>query len=465
MGIELYTTLYHFAIFFVFSEVGLDLMLSSIKRYLPSGLYGRAALILLLPIVFLQLTVSIVFVQRHFEGVSEQMTRSLRSEITLMSQVLFKDQADIEFARSLAAPLEIKIISFDKDKDKFLERRRFYDLTGLIVRRELLEEPGIERVDLPDDYVVRVLLAKGEGNYILSFSRKRVSASNPHQLIVNMLIFGSVFTLIAFIYLRNQLRPITRLANAAEAFGLGQSVQYRPSGAVEVRAAGEAFLDMRARIERHIEQRTLLLSGVSHDLRTPLTRLRLGLSMLEVEEKVDLEKDVTEMQALIDEFLSFARNQADTGSNTEQADIWEIVDDVVKNISRNSGRVSFVKPYQPLVLELRPLAIRRALENLIGNGLRYANKVSVSASVYKTEVHVTVEDDGPGIPDEQIEEALKPFSRLDPARNQNRGSGVGLGLPIVADVAYAHGGKLELSKSVALGGLKADLIVGLQEKF
>lgn len=440
-------------------------MLSSIKRYLPSGLYGRAALILLLPIVFLQLTVSIVFVQRHFEGVSEQMTRSLRSEITLMSQVLFKDQADIEFARSLAAPLEIKIISFDKDKDKFLERRRFYDLTGLIVRRELLEEPGIERVDLPDDYVVRVLLAKGEGNYILSFSRKRVSASNPHQLIVNMLIFGSVFTLIAFIYLRNQLRPITRLANAAEAFGLGQSVQYRPSGAVEVRAAGEAFLDMRARIERHIEQRTLLLSGVSHDLRTPLTRLRLGLSMLEVEEKVDLEKDVTEMQALIDEFLSFARNQADTGSNTEKADIWEIVDDVVKNISRNSGRVSFVKPYQPLVLELRPLAIRRALENLIGNGLRYANKVSVSASVYKTEVHVTVEDDGPGIPDEQIEEALKPFSRLDPARNQNRGSGVGLGLPIVADVAYAHGGKLELSKSVALGGLKADLIVGLQEKF
>ena len=440
-------------------------MMSSIKRYLPSGLYGRAALILLLPIVFLQLTVSIVFVQRHFEGVSEQMTRSLRSEITLMSQVLFKDQADIEFARSLAAPLEIKIISFDKDKDKFLERRRFYDLTGLIVRRELLEEPGIERVDLPDDYVVRVLLAKGEGNYILSFSRKRVSASNPHQLIVNMLIFGSVFTLIAFIYLRNQLRPITRLANAAEAFGLGQSVQYRPSGAVEVRAAGEAFLDMRARIERHIEQRTLLLSGVSHDLRTPLTRLRLGLSMLEVEEKVDLEKDVTEMQALIDEFLSFARNQADTGSNTEQADIWEIVDDVVKNISRNSGRVSFVKPYQPLFLELRPLAIRRALENLIGNGLRYANKVSVSASVYKTEVHVTVEDDGPGIPDEQIEEALKPFSRLDPARNQNRGSGVGLGLPIVADVAYAHGGKLELSKSVALGGLKADLIVGLQEKF
>ena len=440
-------------------------MLGSIKRYLPSGLYGRAALILLLPIVFLQLTVSIVFVQRHFEGVSEQMTRSLRSEITLMSQVLFKDQADIEFARSLAAPLEIKIISFDEDKDKFLERRRFYDLTGLIVRRELLEEPGIERVDLPDDYVVRVLLAKEEGNYILSFSRKRVSASNPHQLIVNMLIFGSVFTLIAFIYLRNQLRPITRLANAAEAFGLGQSVQYRPSGAVEVRAAGEAFLDMRARIERHIEQRTLLLSGVSHDLRTPLTRLRLGLSMLEVEEKVDLEKDVTEMQALIDEFLSFARNQADTGSNTEQADIWEIVDDVVKNISRNSGRVSFVKPYQPLVLELRPLAIRRALENLIGNGLRYANKVSVSASVYKTEVHVTVEDDGPGIPDEQIEEALKPFSRLDPARNQNRGSGVGLGLPIVADVAYAHGGKLELSKSVALGGLKADLIVGLQEKF
>ena len=433
-----------------------------IKRYLPLGLYGRAALILLLPIVFLQLTVSIVFVQRHFEGVSEQMTRSLRSEITLMTQVLFKDRADIEFAQSLSVPLEIKIIPFDTDQDEFLERRRFYDLTGLIVRRELLAEPGIERVDLPDDYLVRVLLTEGEVNYILSFSRKRVSASNPHQLIVNMLIFGTLFTLIAFIYLRNQLRPITRLANAAEAFGLGQSVDYRPTGAVEVRAAGEAFIDMRARIERHIEQRTLLLSGVSHDLRTPLTRLRLGISMLEVDEKVDLEKDATEMQALIDEFLSFARSQADNGSNTEQADIWAIVEDVVLNINRNDGRVSFVKPDQPLVLELRPLAIRRALENLIGNGLRYANNVSVSASIYKTEVRMTVEDDGPGIPEEQIEEALKPFSRLDPARNQNRGSGVGLGLPIVADVAYAHGGKLELSKSSALGGLKVDLIIGLQ---
>tara|TARA_B100001175_G_scaffold288127_1_gene271068 strand:- start:139 stop:702 length:564 start_codon:yes stop_codon:yes gene_type:complete len=184
--------------------------------------------------------------------------------------------------------------------------------------------------------------------------------------------------------------------------------------------------------------------------------------MLEVEEKIDLEKDATEMQALIDEFLSFARSQADTGVKIETADIWAIVEDVVLNINRDSGRVSFTKPDQPLLLEIRPLAIRRALENLIDNGLRYANIVSVSASINKLEVHVTVEDDGPGIAEEQIEEALKPFSRLDPARNQNRGSGVGLGLPIVADVAYAHGGKLELSKSSALGGLKADLIIGLQ---
>ena len=440
-------------------------MLRSIKRYLPSGIYGRAALILLLPIVFLQLTVSIVFVQRHFEGVSKQMTHSLRSEITLMTKVLYKEQAGVEFARSLAEPLEIKIVSFDRDTDEFSERRRFYDLTGLIVRRELLAEPWIERVDLPDDYLVNVLITAQQGSYILSFSRKRVSASNPHQLIVNMLIFGALFTLIAFIYLRNQLRPITRLADAAEAFGLGHSVEYRPSGAVEVRAAGQAFLDMRARIERHIEQRTLLLSGVSHDLRTPLTRLRLGISMLDEAEKVDLEKDAMEMQALIDEFLSFAGSQADAGIKIETADIWSIVEDVVSNMARDGGCVTFIKPNQPLFVEMRPLAIRRALENLIGNGLRYATKVFVSASVYKSEVHVTVEDDGPGIAEEQIEEALKPFSRLDPARNQNRGSGVGLGLPIVADIAYAHGGKLELSESIELGGLKADLIIGLQANF
>ncbi len=436
-------------------------MFQLFKRYLPKGLHGRAALILILPIVLLQLTVSIVFVQRHFEGVTEQLARGIKNEIGLMSDLLFNESIIFKEIKLLAQALEISVESHESPYKKFEQKLRFYDLTGLIVRRELLQQRAVMGVDLPDDYVVRILIQENNTSYVLSFSRERVSASNPHQLIVNMLIFGALFTLIAFIYLRNQLRPITRLAAAAEAFGLGRSVTYKPTGAIEVRAAGNAFLDMRARIERHIEQRTLLLSGVSHDLRTPLTRLRLGLAMLDHSEKEALEKDATEMQALIDEFLSFTRGQAEASTQAVRADIWSIVADVVSDARVDGARLQFDQPQEALFLDIRPLAIRRAIENLVSNGLRYANRVSLSGLMNAKALHIIVEDDGPGIPKDQMQEALKPFSRLDMARNQNQGSGVGLGLPIVADIAHAHGGQLVLSQSVKMGGLRAEFIIGL----
>ena len=436
-------------------------MFKLFKRYLPQGLYGRAALIMLLPIVLLQLTVSIVFVQRHFEGVTEQLARGVKNEIGLLSDLIFDEKTPTNDIQKLANALEIVVESYDSSGEKFQKQRRFYDLTGIIVQRELLQQNSVIAVDLPDDYVVRILIGRGNVSHILSFSRERVSASNPHQLIVNMLIFGALFTLIAFIYLRNQLRPITRLAAASEAFGLGRSVDYKPAGAIEVRAAGKAFLDMRARIERHIEQRTLLLSGVSHDLRTPLTRLRLGIAMLEHSDKEALEKDATEMQALIDEFLSFTRGQAEASVKAERADIWSIITNVVLDAQKDGKNLYFDDPGEPLFLDIRPLAIRRAMENLISNGLRYATSVRISTVMEGHSLHIIVEDDGPGIPGDKVHEALKPFSRLDTARNQNRGSGVGLGLPIVADIAHAHGGNLILSKSDAMGGLKANFVIGL----
>jgi two-component system osmolarity sensor histidine kinase EnvZ len=272
-------------------------------------------------------------------------------------------------------------------------------------------------------------------------------------------------TAVAFVYLRNQLRPITRLAAAAEAFGQGRVVPYRPAGAREVRAAGQAFLEMRARIERQIEQRTLMLSGISHDLRTPLTRLRLGLSMLqegaaEPADIADMTRDVAEMEALIDAFLQFARAEAEADA-PEPADPAALAARAVDNARRAGGAVTLAPP-PPAArapLPLRALAVERALGNLIANAVRYGERAEVSISAEGERLRLTVEDDGPGIPEPSRAEALRPFSRLDAARNQDRGTGVGLGLAIASEIARAHGGRLELSDSARLGGLRAELVL------
>ena len=431
-----------------------------IKRYLPKGLYGRVALILLLPIVMLQFLVSIVFVQRHFEGVTEQLTQSIRLEMYLLSGALRADNGLSERVRLLGSDLGITIQAYTESREQFQSRRRFYDLTGGIVARELSRLEDDVRIDLPNDDVVNILIAVGDAFYVMSFPRSRVSASNPHQLFVNMIVFGFIFTFIAFIYLRNQLRPITRLAKAADAFGKGQNVKYKPSGAVEVRAAGASFLEMRARIERHIEQRTLLLSGVSHDLGTPLTRLKLGLSMLEGEEKEALLRDVSEMEALLDEFLSFARGPGDSTGDMALEDLRHTVGEAVAAAKMISTNI-ILREGLPLYVSHRPLAIRRAVDNLVNNARRYGGSVLVTLERSQSNVLVHVEDDGPGIPAHKREDAVKPFTRLDQARGQNLGSGVGLGLPIVADIANAHGGQLLLAESERLGGLKATMTLAL----
>ncbi|MDZ4093791.1 MAG: ATP-binding protein, partial [Paracoccaceae bacterium] len=242
------------------------------------------------------------------------------------------------------------------------------------------------------------------------------------------------------------------------AFGKGRHIIYRPTGAQEVRAAGAAFLDMRARIERQIEQRTLMLSGVSHDLRTPLTRLRLGLSMLPEDEDIRaLLGDVADMERLVDGFLSFARG--DALEEPETADVQALVRRVVENAQRMGLEVSLGALEGAAEVRLRPAAVTRALENLVGNAVRYGKRAEVSLAVTDRAVRITVEDAGPGIPKERRDEAVTPFTRLDDARDPNRGGGVGLGLSIAADIARSHGGILRLGESAALGGLKAEIVL------
>ena len=433
-----------------------------IKSLLPRGLYGRAALILIIPVVMIQLIVSITFIQRHFEAVTRQMTEGLAPQIRIMAERLATDgAAGIEGAAALAHALDMQVARADGPPPA-IDARDFWDLSGREVIATLRDEVAVlravELLEGPPRQVRMWIEAAGQG-YTVTVPRRRVSASNPHQLLVLMIGTSILMTMVAIYFLRLQLRPITRLALAAEAFGKGQHLPYRPRGALEVRKAGKAFLDMRGRIERQIEQRTLMLSGISHDLRTPMTRMKLGLAMLpEDEETRALLADVAQMERMVDEFLSFVRG--DAMEEAEAVDPLELAQAVIENALRAGHEVRLIPcETAPGKMRLRPMAVSRALENLVGNSVRYGTRAEVSVIGGERSVRLVVEDDGPGIPAGRREEALLPFSRLDDARDPNRGAGVGLGLSIAADIAISHGGQLRLGDSERLGGLKAELVL------
>ncbi|WP_171173785.1 ATP-binding protein [Ruegeria sp. HKCCA4633] len=433
-----------------------------LKPYLPRSLYARAALILVLPVIVLLLVVGIAFIQKHLEDVTGQMTRAASREVTLITTMI-ADAETQQDALAVVRPdlraLEMQARFLDVNEEPMIGARRWYDFIALQVQSDLQSNlPDLVAVALPTSREARVYLQTHLGVLQLTFDRRRLSPVAPHQLIVTMVFFAVIMTSISFLYMRNQLRPITRLADAAQAFGRGRVVPYTPGGAIEVRAAGNAFLDMRARIERQIEQRTLMLSGVSHDLRTPLTRLKLGLSMLPEDEAAPLQQDVTEMQSLLDAFLDFTRGAAEGSPEEVQPDVF--IRQIVEDAKRAGHQAELIGVEGQGAVLLRPMAIRRAVENLIGNAVRYGSRADVSLTLNPKSMRIRVEDDGPGIPVEERTEAVKPFTRLDPARNQNKGSGVGLGLAIVADIARAHGGTLRLAKSERLGGLCADIIIG-----
>lgn len=435
----------------------------------PRGLYTRAALILFLPVVAVTLVVSVMFLQRHFEGVTRQMTESTVRELAFVARRI--ERADsIEAAalagEAVAAPLGLTLRLLAQPAAG--DMRRFYDFSGRVVIEMLRAElPDILSIDLATDEKRVVVTKMGDfGPFSLSFERRRVSASNPHQLLVLMVLTSLLMTGIATIFLRNQLRPIRRLAHAAEEYGKGRIVPYRPSGAIEVRSAGTAFLDMRNRIERQHEQRKLMMSGISHDLRTPLTRLRLSLSMISADLPPDaaeiaaMEADVAEMDRMVDGFLDYARDEA-ADSPAEVTPVAPFLESLVGDAVR-AGQPARLVSYEgdPAGQAVfRPDMLRRAVENLIGNAARYGERVDLDATLGPRSLRIGVEDDGPGIPADSLDAAMRPFTRLDPARRRNRQQGAGLGLAIAADVARAHGGQLRLGRGTRLGGLRAELVI------
>ncbi|RNF35783.1 ATP-binding protein [Paracoccus methylarcula] len=439
-----------------------------LKRMFPRGLYGRAALILFLPVVVVMLVVSVMFLQRHFEDVTRQMTDSMARELGFVARRIDRGENSavaLLAGQTIAAPLGLTLrMPVQPARD---DRRLFYDFSGRVVIEELRTSlPEVTGIDLAtDDKRVDVTMNGKFGPYSLSFDRKRVSASNPHQLLVLMVFTSFLMSGIATIFLRNQLRPIRRLARAAEAYGKGRVEPYHPGGAVEIRSAGTAFLDMRNRLERQNEQRKVMLSGISHDLRTPLTRLRLGLSVLSPDLPPDeadisaMEADISEMTRMVDAFLDYSRDSA-RESPAEEIEPFEFLRGVVADAQRAGQDVSLSGTQgDASLVTCRPDMLRRALDNLIGNAVRYGTRAEVDAALGPRSLRIGVEDDGPGIPDDAIETAMRPFTQLDSSRNRNSGQGAGLGLAIAADVARGHGGQLRLGRGSRLGGLRAEIVI------
>lgn len=432
------------------------------RKVLPRSLFGRALTILLVPIILLQLVVGLGFFQRHYLRVTDQLTSGVALELRYALDEI-RRAPDLATARrelaeiSSELPLELDLRPDAAFRPGF--RREFLDVSGQTLadtlRRDLAVPLGIDLAS--DPRFGTVTMATDKGVLVAVIPRTRLSVSNPHQLLVLMIITSVLLTAIAVIFLRNQVRPIRALAEAAEAFGKGRSLAFRPAGAEEVRRAGAAFLAMRSRIERQIEQRTQMLSGVSHDLRTPLTRMRLTVALMdETEETRDLRLDMDQMERMLGEFLAFARG--DGLETTAAADPFAIAAEVVENARRAGAAVTLSETNETpgdTLVDMRAGAVGRALQNLVGNAARYGNRVALRVRLRAKVLDFVVEDDGPGIPPEDRARAMTPFTRLDPARNQDLDGNVGLGLSIALDVARSHGGNLELGESEELGGLRA----------
>jgi two-component system osmolarity sensor histidine kinase EnvZ len=433
-----------------------------LERHMPSGLYRRSLLIVILPFVLLQTIMTGIILDRHWDQVTRVLSRSLSREISLLIDLYDRSDKspaamraieraakeklnldlEIEQGAALPAPLPQPFFSpVDIRLNRYLERdtkRPFWvDTRG--------------REDMVD---IRVEAAPGLIFHVLAPDDR---ASAPATMALLYVLIGSALVLMAIslIFLRNQITPILQLAKATRDFGLGRELgDFYPRGAKEVREASQAFLDMKARIERHVEQRTAMLAGVSHDLRTILTRFKLELAFLKDGPQVQaLKDDVAEMQRMLEAYLAFA--QGIESEVAESVEIGALLASVAKSV-RHEPPVRVVVPGD-LFVRIKPNAFRRLLANLIGNAARYAKTVEVGAASDGHRLRIAVEDDGPGIPPEEREEVFKPFVRLDHARNLDE-TGTGLGLAIARDIARAHGGDIALDGS-RLGGLRATIEV------
>jgi two-component system osmolarity sensor histidine kinase EnvZ len=438
----------------------------SLKPFLPKGLLGRSLLIIVTPLILVQFVTAYFFYYRHWDTISKRFARTLAGDIAQI----------VELQQELPWPdMQISSAKNMNLRLRFLPHTRIYETPAAAAAAfpdftHALHERGLTpfHMDLdyhPGDMVIRINLQ--EGALEIQTTRKRLYSHTAPLFLAWTVGTSLLLFVIATIFMRNQVRPVRRLAIAADAFGKGRSVPtFKPEGAREVRQASAAFIRMHDRIKRQMEQRTEMLAGVSHDLRTPLTRMKLQLTLMssfmsdaEKEEMgiSELECDILEMERMINDYLTFVR-----GEGTEQltpTNIGKMLQDIVARARRSSSASLDMHCEETLIISARQNALDRCIGNLVNNACRYANHISIRVGKRSGAIEICIDDDGPGIPEAQRNKVFKAFYRIDVSRNPNTG-GTGLGLTISRDVARSLGGDIKLDSS-PMGGLRAMIILPL----
>ncbi len=431
-------------------------LLRMLKRRAPTSLFGRSLLIIVAPIAVMQIIVTWFFFDAYWQQVNGHLTEGLAGEVAWILQAYNNDSSPDALKRLEDRAEQSLDLSIIPEPGARLPIRRPSALFGI---DKALERALSDRIDAPfwfdtNRYPAYVEIRVRVNNGVLRIiaPRDRAFATQAYTFIFYLALVTFVLTALSVLFIRNQVRAIERLAAAADAFGRGADIAFKPYGAKEVRQAAQAFIAMKNRIQRHVDQRTTLLASVSHDLRTPLTRLKLELALADPTARTEaMKRDLAEMEHMIDEYLAFARGEG--GEALERVEVAPLLGEISEGAVRAGAEVR-VAADAGLEATVRPNAIKRALSNLVMNAAAHGERIEVAAHATPTGgVEIIVDDDGPGIPPERFEDAFAPFGRLDEARNQNE-KGVGLGLAIARDVARGHGGEVTLDRS-PLGGLRA----------
>ncbi|ABY30977.1 ATP-binding protein [Methylorubrum extorquens] len=423
---------------------------------LPKGLYARSLIIIIAPMVLLQSVIAYTFMERHWQLVTRRLSAAVTADVAALMDIYesYPQDRNAETLSRIAGErlnLDIDILKGAKLPNP--GPRPFFSILDEVlseeIRRQIRRPFWIDTVGRSNLIEIRVAIP--EGVMRVTARRNQAYASNSHIFLLWMTGSSLVLLGVAILFLRNQIKPILRLSAVAEGFGKGREIEFKPRGAREVRQAGHAFIEMKRRIERAMEQRTAMLNGVSHDLRTIITRFKLSLALVEQTPEVeDLQRDVDEMSRMLEGYLAFARG--DSAETAAETDMRTLLEDLRSDVERLGAHVEAVEIEGSPLVTVRPDAMRRCLFNLAANAARYADTVAISGKREHRAFLIAIDDDGPGIPPESREDVFKPFVRLDDARQDAGGSG--LGLAIARDIARAHGGDVGLHDS-PLGGLRA----------